>query len=49
MRNSVLFKGGEGSDTSLGRLVGSKRSAFTIEDTSSRSKRKRGLRGKFIR
>ena len=49
MRNSVLFKGGEGSDTSLGRLVGSKRSVSTVEDTSSRSKRKRGPRGKFVR
>ena len=49
MRNSVPFKGGEGFGTSPGRLVGNKRSASTIEDTSSRSKRKHSSRGKFIR
>ena len=49
MRNSVPFKGGEGFGTSPGRLVGSKRSVSTVEDTSSRSKHKRSPRGKFIR
>ena len=49
MRNSVPFKGGEGFGTGPSRLVGGKRSASTVEDTSSRSKRKRGPRGKFVR
>ena len=35
MRNSVPFKGGEGSNTSPSRLIGSKRSVSTIKDTSS--------------